>query len=211
MNENVKVPKNATASQKKCKRRLVERTTSADRNADEQSKNADRRKNKIQSAGTARNRLERNLCDLARPQTQQRVVMAVASACVQLHRKNLAALHDGSPIDGQQNVAGTNARTMGRRAGSHFGCDYSGAPLDPQHAIFDFVARGALDDVRNRHREQQQGSRDRDDGTRPIPPTRRCVRTMRNRRFDHQNGPCRICKLSKRHTTTTSWSRMVTN
>ena len=137
--------------------------------------------------------------------------MAVAGARVELQRKDLAALHNRSTIDGEKNVPGLDPGAMRGRTGRDFGCHDPGIALDPQHAVLDLVGRRALDDIRNRHRQKQQGGGDRHDRPRPIPPTGRRLRTKRKRRVDHQTGPGRNCKLSKRHTTATSGRRMVSN
>ena len=98
---------------------------------------------------------------------------------------------------------GSMPARCGRRAAGDFGRHDAGAALDPQHAVFDFVRRRALGDVRDAHDQQQQRGHDRQNGARPLAPARAgavndagsASRSIEHRRV---RGPA---QLSKRHTT----------
>ena len=108
----------------------------------------------------------------------------------------------GSPSTASSTSPGANARAIGRRAAGDLGRDDAGAALDPQHAVLDFVAGRALDDVGDAHREQQQRRGDRQDRPRPLAPTGGCADAdERVSGVEHQTRRRRNCKLSKRHTT----------
>ena len=110
------------------------------------------------------------------------------------------ALGDRRPIDGQQDVAGANPRLRGGGSAGDLGRDDAGAALDPQHAVLDFVGGGALGDVGDAHRQQQQRRDDRQNRPRPLAPAWRLAgeRGVTECRASKVRGNC---KLSKRHTT----------
>ena len=53
-------------------------------------------------------------CDLARPQPQQRVAMAVAGASPHLQREDLPAFRHRGAVDGEQDVTGPHAGPISR-------------------------------------------------------------------------------------------------
>ena len=71
------------------------------------------------------------------------------------------ARFDCLAVDGQQHVAGSHAGAGSGRRRIDIGGDDPGGALHPQHAVFDVVAGGALDDVGQAEQQQRRGDPDR--------------------------------------------------
>ena len=96
-------------------RRLIVRTSRANRRADQQREDADAGEQVIEEAGAVRDRLERDLRDFAIAEAKQRVGVARAGFGAMLKREHVGAALDRLAVDRQQHVAWLDARAIGRR------------------------------------------------------------------------------------------------
>ena len=133
--------------------RLVEGPSRANGGTDEQSEDAHRGKHVIEAAGAAGDWLEGDLGHFPRPESKQRVGVTIAGLSVPLQRKHLVPLGDRRPIDGQQDVAGANPRPRGGGSAGDLGRNNTGAALDPEHTVLDFIGGRSLRNVGDTHRQ----------------------------------------------------------
>ena len=156
-------------------RGLVGRPARAHRRADQQREDADRRQHVIEQAGAARHRRQRQVGHFLRAEPQQRVGVPIAGPSLVLQGDHVEPRVDGLVVDGKQDVARLHAGAAGGRRRRHFGGHHAHRALDPEHAVFDFVGRGARNDVRQTEGEQGERHRDGQGRLPPLTPPRLAV------------------------------------
>ncbi len=149
---------------------LIGGTAGSHRGADQQREDADRRQHVVERADAARDGRQGHLDDAPVAQREHRVGMPGAACRRLLDGVDVVANLDRPPVDGEQDVTGTDAGLPGRGARIDLGGDHAGRALYPQDAVLHVVLRGPLHDVHEPGQQQHRRHADREDGPDAIPP-----------------------------------------